>query len=121
MKFNNLIKQAMSLYEADATMPSPDAALPGAQGNVPPTPQSAPNVQVPNLEPKRNDLSSENKVMLVRLLLKTFVATPDPEDIDKLETIGDINESNVNDQLAKILKIVKPYIESMDTMADDSV
>ena len=89
----NLINEA---YEA----PPP----PGTEAPVDDTP--AEEVTVP--------LSPESEVMYVRLLKKAMVMNLDPEDIDNVNDLTDVNEDNAKEILGKILQLMKSYSTDID-------
>ena len=59
-------------------------------------------------------LSPESEVLLIRLLKKAMVMKLDPEDIDQIGGLSDVNETNAKDVLTKITKIMKTYSTEID-------
>lgn len=101
---NNLIKMHLEQGET----PAPDATLPQA-GTSP-----APEAPTPAAAAPTEPLSPEGEVMLIRLLKKALVMDVDENDLNSLDQIGDINETNAKAALQTIIKIMETY--SSDTV-----
>jgi hypothetical protein len=82
------------------------------EGEAPPPP-GAPEAQAPD-ETVVTALSPESEVMYVRLLKKAMVMNIDPEDIDNISNLGDVNETSAKTTLASILQIMKSYSTDID-------
>ena len=52
--------------------------------------------------------------MLIRLLVKALVVKPKPEDTSEILALGDINPENANEQLKKIIAIIRKYSPDLD-------
>jgi hypothetical protein len=52
--------------------------------------------------------------MYIRLLKKAMVMKLDPEDLDAVVGLADINESNAKAVFADILKVIKSYSTEID-------
>lgn len=97
------------------------APLPPGTAENAPTPQEvqsqqpaeAPPTEAPPAEAPK-ELSPESEVMLVRLLKKAFVVSPQPEDIEQIDDMNDINESNARECLTKIINLIKKYSTDVD-------
>lgn len=59
-------------------------------------------------------LSPESEVMYVRLLKKAMVMKLDPEDIDTVTDLTDVNENNAKEVLSDILTVMKSYSTEID-------
>lgn len=68
----------------------------------------------PQPEPETEQLSPEGEVLLVRLLKKALVMKIDPNDVDSISELTDINEVNAKKSLEKILDIMKKYTQDID-------
>jgi len=99
MKFLKKIYDLNLINEADEAPPPPGVDTP-----VEDTP--AEEVIVP--------LSPESEVMYVRLLKKAMVMNLDPEDIDNVNDLTDVNEDNAKEILGKILQLMKSYSTDID-------
>jgi hypothetical protein len=99
MKFLKKIYDLNLINEADEAPPPPGAEAPAA--DVP-----AEEVTVA--------LSPESEVMYVRLLKKAMVMDLDPEDIDNINELTDINETNAKEVLSRILQMMKSYSTEID-------
>lgn len=99
MKFLKKIYDLNLINEADEAPPPP-----GVDTSVEDTP--AEEVIVP--------LSPESEVMYVRLLKKAMVMNLDPEDIDNVNDLTDVNEDNAKEILGKILQLMKSYSTDID-------
>jgi len=104
MKFLKKIYDLNLINEADEAPPPPGAEAPGTEAPVDDTP--AEEVTVP--------LSPESEVMYVRLLKKAMVMNLDPEDIDNINDLTDVNEDNAKEILGKILQLMKSYSTDID-------
>lgn len=71
-------------------------------------------VDVADPQPVTTALSPESEVMYVRLLKKAMVMKLDPEDIDTVTNLTDVNENNAKDVLNKILTVMKSYSTEID-------
>ena len=91
----NLINEA---YEA----PPP----PGMEAEEPAAAEAPEEVTTP--------LSPEAEVMYIRLLKKAMVMKLDPEDLDAVVGLADINESNAKAVFADILRVIKSYSSEID-------
>lgn len=99
MKFLKKIYDLNLINEADEAPPPPGAESPVDDA-------SAEEVTVP--------LSPESEVMYVRLLKKAMVMNLDPEDIDNVNDLTDVNEDNAKEMLGKILQLMKSYSTDID-------
>jgi len=52
--------------------------------------------------------------MYVRLLKKAMVMNLDPEDIDNINDLADVNEDNAKQVLGSILQLMKSYSTDID-------
>jgi hypothetical protein len=104
MKFLKKIYDLNLINEADEPPPPPGAE---ADAGAAPTEEPTEEVVVTPLSP-------ESEVMYVRLLLKAMVMDIDPEDIDNISNIGDVNETNAKELLSNILQIMKSYSNDID-------
>ena len=59
-------------------------------------------------------LSPESEVLLVRLLKKALVTEIDPEDVDTISSLTDINEVNAKDALTMLIAVMKKYSTDID-------
>ena len=59
-------------------------------------------------------LSPEAEVMYIRLLKKAMVMKLDPEDLDSVTGLADVNETNAKDVFSKILQTMKSYSTEID-------
>ena len=80
---------------------------------VPPAPVEAP-VEEPAPEPEVETLSPESEVLLVRLIKKALVTEIDPNDVDSISALGDINEKNTKESLKMLINIMKKYSAVLD-------
>jgi len=76
-------------------------------------PAAAP-VEQPVPEPEAETLSPESEVLLVRLLKKALVTKVNPNDIDKISLLADINETNAKESLTALINIMKQYSQDID-------
>lgn len=105
MKFNNALKNAYLLFEQEPPESAlPDAAMP--QGDAVPADKPG-----SDLETKTDKLTPEGEVMLIRLLLKAFVLSPEPEDASEISKIQNVNANNASDVLKKIIGLVRKYTD----------
>ena len=65
-------------------------------------------------EPEIETLSPESEVLLVRLIKKALVTKIDPEDVDSLTEMGDVNEKNARMSLTTLINIMKKYSTDID-------
>ena len=96
-----------------------DLNLINEDGQAPPPPgaEIENTAEVPVEEPAEEvvtELSPESEVMYVRLLKKAMVMDIDPEDIDNISNIDDVNETNAKELLGTILQIMKSYSNDID-------
>jgi len=70
--------------------------------------------EVPAEEPQIETLSPESEVLLVRLLKKALVTEIDPEDVDTVSALNDINEVNAKDTLTMLINVMKKYSTDID-------
>ena len=96
MKFLKKIYDLNLINEADEAPPPP-----GMEAEEP-----AEEVTTP--------LSPEAEVMYIRLLKKAMVMKLDPEDLDAVVGLADINESNAKAVFADILRVIKSYSSEID-------
>jgi len=68
----------------------------------------------PEVEAEVGTLSPESEVMYVRLLKKALVVDLDPEDIDNINSLAEVNEENAKQVLGDILIIIKSYSTEID-------
>ena len=74
--------------------------------------QPAPEPAAP--EPAVQQLSPESEVLLVRLIKKALVTEIDPNDVDSISALGDINENNAKESLKMLINIMKKYSTDID-------
>ena len=89
----------------------PEQANPSEFGNVPDAPDPT-AAEAP--EEITTTLSPEAEVMYIRLLKKAMVMKLDPEDIDSVVDLADVNETNAKDIFSKILQTMKSYSTEID-------
>jgi hypothetical protein len=65
-------------------------------------------------EPEVEQLSPEGEVLLVRLIKKALVTKIDPNDVDSINELADINEVNVKSSLQMLINIMKKYSQDID-------
>lgn len=109
MKFLKKIYDLNLINEADEAPPPPGAEAEAAGVEDP--------AAAPTEEPTEEvvtKLSPESEVMYVRLLKKAMVMNIEPEDIDNITDIGDVNETNAKKLLGQILQIMKSYSNDID-------
>jgi len=75
-----------------------------------------PAEELPVEEPEAEveTLSPESEVLLVRLLKKALVTEIDPEDVDTISSLSDINEVNAKDTLTMLINVMKKYSTDID-------
>jgi len=75
-----------------------------------------PAEELPVEEPEAEveTLSPESEVLLVRLLKKALVTEIDPEDVDTITSLNDINEINAKDTLTMLINVMKKYSTDID-------
>ena len=95
MKFLKKIYDLDLINEADEAPPPP-----GVEAGAPE------EVTIP--------LSPEAEVMYIRLLKKAVVMKLDPEDLDDIVSLPDVNESNAKTVFANMLKVIKSYSTEID-------
>jgi hypothetical protein len=89
----------------------PEQADPSEFGNAPE--ETSPDVtEAP--EEVITPLSPEAEVMYIRLLKKAMVMKLDPEDLDSVTGLDDVNETNAKDVFSKILQTMKSYSTEID-------
>lgn len=71
-------------------------------------------VEAPAAEPEVEQLSPESEVLLVRLIKKALVTEIDPNDIDSINELADINEVNAKSSLQMLINIMKKYSQDID-------
>lgn len=76
-------------------------------------PVAAP-VEQPVPEPEAETLSPESEVLLVRLIKKALVTKVNPNDIDQISVLADINETNAKESLTALINIMKKYSQDID-------
>jgi hypothetical protein len=108
MKFLKKIYDLNLINEADEPPPPPGAEADASVEDPGTAPTEEPTEEVVT------ELSPESEVMYVRLLKKAMVMDIDPEDIDNIINIGDINETNAKELLGSILQIMKSYSTDID-------
>jgi hypothetical protein len=106
-KFLKRIYDLDLINEEDQAPPPP-----GADDVNDVTPQEA--EAAADTEPGVGILSPESEVMYVRLLKKALVIDLDPEDIDNINNLAEVNEENAKQALADILQIIKSYSTEID-------
>lgn len=105
MKFLKKIYDLNLINEADEAPPPPGAeASAGVED-----PATAPTEEV-----VVTPLSPESEVMYIRLLKKAMVMKINPDDIDKISNIGDVNENNAKELFGNMLQIMKSYSNDID-------
>ena len=104
MKFLKRIYDLNLINEADQAPPPPGAEIENT-------------AEVPVEEPAEEvvtELSPESEVMYIRLLKKAMVMKINPDDIDKISNIGDVNENNAKELFGNMLQIMKSYSNDID-------
>ena len=94
---NKFLKEYNKLFEQDdveETTLETDEVAPEAQPE-------------PAAEPEVETLSPESEVLLVRLIKKALVTSIDPEDVDSLSEMGDVNEKNARGSLTTLINITQ--------------
>jgi hypothetical protein len=76
--------------------------------------EEVPVQDIPVEEPQIETLSPESEVLLVRLLKKALVTEIDPEDVDTVSALNDINEVNAKDTLTMLINVMKKYSTDID-------
>ena len=81
-----------------------------------PVESELPAEELPVEEPEAEveTLSPESEVLLVRLLKKALVTEIDPEDVDTITSLNDINEINAKDTLTMLINVMKKYSTDID-------
>ena len=105
MKFLKRIYDLNLINEADQAPPPPGAEIENT-AEVP--------VEEPAEEVVVTPLSPESEVMYIRLLKKAMVMKINPDDIDKISNIGDVNENNAKELFGNMLQIMKSYSNDID-------
>ena len=109
MKFLKKIYDLNLINEAGEAPPPPGAeAAAGVED-----PATAPTEE-PAEEVVVTPLSPESEVMYIRLLKKAMVMKINPDDIDKISNIGDVNENNAKELFGNMLQIMKSYSNDID-------
>jgi len=101
MKFLKKVYDLNLINEADEAPPPP-----GMEAEEPAEATAPEEVTTP--------LSPEAEVMYIRLLKKAMVMKLDPEDLDAVVGLADVNESNAKSVFADILKVIKSYSTEID-------
>ena len=76
--------------------------------------EEVPVQDIPIEEPQIETLSPESEVLLVRLLKKALVTEINPEDVDTVSALNDINEVNAKDTLTMLINVMKKYSTDID-------
>ncbi len=76
--------------------------------------EEVPAEELPVEEPQIETLSPESEVLLVRLLKKALVTEINPEDVDTVSALNDINEVNAKDTLTMLINVMKKYSTDID-------
>jgi hypothetical protein len=84
------------------------------QDEVEPVEADLPAEGLPAEEPQIETLSPESEVLLVRLLKKALVTEIDPEDVDTISSLSDINEVNAKQTLTMLIAVMKKYSTDID-------
>jgi hypothetical protein len=106
MKTLNILNNLLKVYnEADATIPQPDAQP--QEGQPVPAPAAEAPVEAPVEETK--PLTSSGEVFLLNMLKKALVIDPDDTDLNELDMMGDITETNAAEMRQKLLSMMKDY------------
>ena len=71
-------------------------------------------VAAPAPQPEAEKLSPESEVLLVRLIKKALVTKVNPNDIDQISILADINETNAKESLTALINIMKKYSQDID-------
>ena len=71
-------------------------------------------VAAPAPQPETETLSPESEVLLVRLIKKALVTKVNPNDIDQISVLADINETNAKESLTALINIMKKYSQDID-------
>lgn len=101
MKFLKKIYDLDLINEADEAPPPP-----GMEAEEPTAAESPEEVTT--------SLSPEAEVMYIRLLKKAMVMELEPEDLDDIAGLEDVNESSAKSVFSKILQIMKSYSTEID-------
>lgn len=109
MKFLKKIYDLNLINEADEPPPPP-----GAEADAGVEDPAAAPTEEPTEEVVVTPLSPESEVMYVRLLKKAMVMKINPDDIDKINNIGDVNENNAKELFGRMLQIMKSYSNDID-------
>jgi hypothetical protein len=105
MKFLRKIYDLGLINEADEAPPPP-----GAETEAPA--EASAEAEAP--EEVTTALSPEAEVMYIRLLKKAMVMKLEPEDLDDIAGLEDVNESNAKNVFSKILQVMKSYSTEID-------
>jgi len=84
------------------------------EAEVPVEEPAAAPVEQPVPEPEAETLSPESEVLLVRLIKKALVTKVNPNDIDQISVLADINETNAKESLTALINIMKKYSQDID-------
>ena len=76
--------------------------------------EEVPVQDIPVEEPQIETLSPESEVLLIRLLKKALVIEIDPEDVDTISSLSDINEVNAKQTLTMLIAVMKKYSTDID-------
>ena len=106
-KFLKTIYELNLINEEDQAPPPPGA---GDVNDVTPQEIDA----APEADTVVSTLSPESEVMYVRLLKKALVVDLDPEDVDNINNLAEVNEENAKQVLGNILQIIKSYSTEID-------
>jgi len=103
--FDKILKRYGILLEQDPGQPEQtDAAMPPADAVAPAAPE----------EPQVQPLTSEGEAMLVRLLKKALVISPDDTDTDSINDMPEINPSNARAVLEQLITLIRKYDPDVD-------
>jgi hypothetical protein len=98
LKIYNTITEQVEVEPVEADLPA----------------EGLPAEELPAEEPQIETLSPESEVLLVRLLKKALVTEIDPEDVDTVSALNDINEVNAKDTLTMLINVMKKYSTDID-------
>jgi hypothetical protein len=124
-KFDDLLKEAYKMLSEDSQPAIPNNnSIGGQQTAEAPAATDATTPAAPGTggdealtkddNQEKEKLTSEGEVMLIRLLVKALVVKPKPEDTSEILALGDINPENANEQLKKIIAIIRKYSPDLD-------
>ena len=103
------MKKFLKIYNIITEQDDVPAEEESVEGELP-----AEELPVEEPEAEVETLSPESEVLLVRLLKKALVTEIDPEDVDTITSLNDINEINAKDTLTMLINVMKKYSTDID-------